>query len=1357
MPDLILDFLSNYDNDKNFSLSKQYEKLKNNLINPSKELSSFIEEIFSKNIDNYDFFKSYIFQVSLEENKIKDWAPKNDPNNKKKIIPNVIFRFDFSSNDHVTKNVIPKNFDLIITGNIILNSNDGFAKVNVTKIDLINKDILKSNEQEIECNIRFIFSNSDWKTINKKNPLLTNNFIDTFFDKLESIQNLNTTIDFFKKWCEYIDFRKYYLSINSNYSLNVDSIKEITGYAISKKDYYKNEEKYKNYLLNSNSKDEQLVLSSKIAPNCEEVKLICLKIIKNKLLTEESKNKTDKLSWIRSFTRESLWLSSEKLEYDNESKITNNRNVQKYSLNERYLFAYKEILPDCTDLRKNFTNNLSDEFKKIDDKYNKEIENKIPKEKYDEKECIEIFKKLRKECEEQIDKEKEEIKKVLNTKLDKEIKERNYKETNLVFSIYFKKEDKNKKLDFTSGFLSYDNRAERTKILRQESTLNSLYSGNINNPYIPKYLFDSEHLPSNDSEIQDDPNWQLETLNDVQKKAVKKILSSNGLFLLQGPPGTGKTQVIAEITAQFSKQNKKVLISSETHKAIDNVFDRLPKIPEIRPLRLINSYTNKETNYGLEKLVDNFYKNISDNLKRQIKHFKNFQEVKESFNKLKQELKQILEDIEIKKKENSKVIEKIKKLNEEKQNEFSENKLLENQLHVIESKVNKKKNTLLFAKSYFTSSGEYDEKLINDLKNDLDTIIAKYELNWFQIENLKSLINWKFEDIEDDINKIIDNKDEILIQIKKDDLKEKIKNIKDDNEEKKSLQTELVNIINSGKKLSKDVENNYIYINFKNLISSILNEPSLFKGYDLRILPLQTEVDKCLLDFESNINKDIEPYKNEINEINKKIKLHKEKIKDINEECEKLNDNPISQRIEELENIFKTKIKKFFSDFDITKEYDPKNLQTAIDLIDEEQENISNKISQDDYQKRIECYEEICKHLNKKIIIETDRNEYTEALYNCANVFGVTCTSNNLFKDLENNSFGIEEIDLKKQDIDVVIIDEVSKSSFLDLVIPIIYGKTIVFVGDHRQLPPTYDLRHLKKDDFDELNSEIVTKKINDEYTSLYEECFFKKIFEKIPDDYKIMLNKQYRCHSDIMNIFNHFYSDGINNKGLEIGFKDQDERKQHNLTIKINNKPIIDPKKHIYFVDCSEGKESTKYEGSTSKINEIEADVTIKLLKELDLASEEHNKNEKPLSVGVICTYGDQASIIKNKVQKEKFSNFSKEDDEKLVISTVDDFQGDERDIIILSMVRNPNDKNFNPEFIKKYERINVALSRARKMLIIVGAKKFLCEHGWISLPSISGDSLKKTPIYRQIIDTIETKGRILEAKDILGDDYGK
>ena len=90
--------------------------------------------------------------------------------------------------------------------------------------------------------------------------------------------------------------------------------------------------------------------------------------------------------------------------------------------------------------------------------------------------------------------------------------------------------------------------------------------------------------------------------------------------------------------------------------------------------------------------------------------------------------------------------------------------------------------------------------------------------------------------------------------------------------------------------------------------------------------------------------------------------------------------------------------------------------------------------------------------------------------------------------------------------------------------------------------------------------------------------------------------------------------------------------------------------------------------------------------------------------------------------------------------ISTVDEFQGKEEDIIIVNFVRN-NPKFEAGEFVKKFERINVALSRARKMLIIVGSKPFFTSLK-VNMENMDDASLVNTRrIYREIYDRVVGK----------------
>ena len=90
--------------------------------------------------------------------------------------------------------------------------------------------------------------------------------------------------------------------------------------------------------------------------------------------------------------------------------------------------------------------------------------------------------------------------------------------------------------------------------------------------------------------------------------------------------------------------------------------------------------------------------------------------------------------------------------------------------------------------------------------------------------------------------------------------------------------------------------------------------------------------------------------------------------------------------------------------------------------------------------------------------------------------------------------------------------------------------------------------------------------------------------------------------------------------------------------------------------------------------------------------------------------------------------------------VYTVDEFQGKEEDIIIVSLVR--NNKNYRTgEFTKKYQRINVALSRARKMLVIVGSKEFFSTLD-VEIPSMDdNDKVLSRKIYKEIYDKVKGK----------------
>ncbi|WP_314327648.1 AAA domain-containing protein [Fusobacterium pseudoperiodonticum] len=979
--------------------------------------------------------------------------------------------------------------------------------------------------------------------------------------------------------------------------------------------------------------------------------------------------------------------------------------------------------------------------------------------------CIAKEKEIRQELEPSIAQEKQSRKDELEEEKKKEVEVTKEELSQRYFYIYFKIDDKkiNDEELKNLNFLIYDNRAEKKKIERQEKALYSLYDGYVKNPFLASYFFEAEKLPENENEIQE-IEYFSERLNDRQKEAVKRAVRSKGLFLLQGPPGTGKTEVIAEIAAQYIKQGRKVLISSETHKAIDNVFERLPKIPEIRALRLLPSSTlTKETNYSPKKLVDNLYFNISSVLNRKIKQYNNFKTTKNDFNDKMQDLKfrhkRLLEL-----KESCKDIENKKK---KFQQEISECDI------EIQTKRSSKKRYKDKKSGYEVLLSQIENGNFNDEINNKRKILVSLNsdnylyINYLNLEKIKKIHELDIEQVEEEFKLIEENEQKFSIESQKQELKSKIEKLVDPDtylplsgkeKEVKKLQEDLIRLKNN------EPEDNIDYSKY-NIVSLVpANEISTNKnGIIKELMEIKLKINNFISEEREEIAPKIEELDAKIENMIKEIADTKKKKDELSSKKEELeNDNSYTD-FKEKGQVLKREIKRFFEEFEIYEEYEENNFDDAIEIIEKKWKDIEiNQGSLEEENKlKIPMYESICKYLADEKILEEDRISFTKKLFINANIFGITCTSRDNFTEdamEELREYNLGDVNIRNVGIDVVIIDEVSKSSFLELLISTLYGKTVILVGDHRQLPPLYDLKHLKENDFENLDPTIINYQRNKEYQELYEKSFFKELFEKIPDSYKIMLNKQYRCHSDIMDVFNHFYkTDG--KKGLEIGLTNQNDIKQHGLLIKEKNKILIDPENHVYFVNCNEYE--SRNEDSSSIINEQEAEVVSKLLKLIneeygnmlkkgDLVCEKNRDERK--SIGVICTYSDQAKQIKNKIKGEKFENFSKKREERLIINTVDDFQGDERDIIILSMVRNPKGRH-NREFIDQFERINVALSRARCMLIIVGAQDFLSKTS-IDLPDINGHKELDIKIYKEIIKTIQMKGRILQAEDIIGEE---
>jgi DNA adenine methylase len=156
------------------------------------------------------------------------------------------------------------------------------------------------------------------------------------------------------------------------------------------------------------------------------------------------------------------------------------------------------------------------------------------------------------------------------------------------------------------GFLVEDTSLMEIQYKRQINAIKNYENDNITNSELRKYLFQPENLKDlADSSgqiiaelevISTDKKGDKVQFEDAQKDAILKSLYRPPITIIQGPPGTGKTTVITELIRQIlAKDNQaKILITSQTNLAVDNVLQKMAKIPGISFIRLGKTVEDSE-------------------------------------------------------------------------------------------------------------------------------------------------------------------------------------------------------------------------------------------------------------------------------------------------------------------------------------------------------------------------------------------------------------------------------------------------------------------------------------------------------------------------------------------------------------------------------------------------------------------------------------------------------------------------------------------------------------------------------------------------------------------------------------------
>jgi len=252
---------------------------------------------------------------------------------------------------------------------------------------------------------------------------------------------------------------------------------------------------------------------------------------------------------------------------------------------------------------------------------------------------------------------------------------------------------------------------------------------------------------------------------------------------------------------------------------------------------------------------------------------------------------------------------------------------------------------------------------------------------------------------------------------------------------------------------------------------------------------------------------------------------------------------------------------------------------------------------------------------------------------------------------------------LKNRTFDIVFIDEGAQATEPSTLIPLIKAQRAVFAGDHKQLPPT-------------LLSGKAAPKLS--YT------LFERMADLNPQAVR-MLRVQYRMNDTICRFPScKFYDCQLEShpsvKNIVLG-----DIAQVDQTVG-NNSPLV------FYDTAGKWREQQKAD-SPSRYNPGEAEFVVFLARHL------LELGVQPQDIGIITPYKDHEEFIRKRLKHPEIE-----------VKSVDGFQGREKQVIILSLVRSNEEARVG--FLKDNRRINVSITRAKRKLMIIGDVKTLASH---------------------------------------------
>lgn len=262
-----------------------------------------------------------------------------------------------------------------------------------------------------------------------------------------------------------------------------------------------------------------------------------------------------------------------------------------------------------------------------------------------------------------------------------------------------------------------------------------------------------------------------------------------------------------------------------------------------------------------------------------------------------------------------------------------------------------------------------------------------------------------------------------------------------------------------------------------------------------------------------------------------------------------------------------------------------------------------------------------------------------------------------------------------------LFIDEAAQALEAACWIPIRRASRVVFAGDHCQLPPTVKSYEAMREGLGITLMERIVKQKPDVVT---------------------LLTMQYRMNEEIMRFSSDWFYHGKVESAPEV-----------------KNRSVLDYDIPMLWIDTADMACHEEFVGeSYGRINKTEAKLTLAALQlYFDKIGRERILNEK-IDVGIISPYRAQVQYLRQLIKQEQYFKPYRS---LISVNTVDGFQGQERDVILISLVRSNDEGQIG--FLRDLRRMNVAITRARMKLIILGDAPTMTKH----------------PFYKKLYDYIE------------------